>query len=106
MKFAKADTAKESYTTGTTVTIGKLFKAAEFDDQKLKIQSDKVQVFVSSVGDVSSAGAIYAADADNWLKGTLSFSGICRSCLETDGKIQKSVDFSIQLWYHAFEYGF
>ncbi len=75
-KFAKVDTAKNSYMRGTTVAIGELFKAAEINDKKLTIQSDKVQVFVSPVGDDSTAGGTYTASTtENWEEGTLFFNG-------------------------------
>ena len=72
-KFEKADTAKDSYTTGTTVTIGDLFKAiAQTEDP---IYGAKVQVFVSPVGEESTAGGTYAANTADWTKGTLTFTG-------------------------------
>ena len=74
-KFAKADAAKESYTTETTVTIGELFKAAKIEDEKLTIKGDKVHVFVSPVGEDSTAGATYVANTTDWTQGTLTFSG-------------------------------
>ena len=72
-KFAKADTAKESYTTGTTVTIGNLFEALEKPEAEIKTQS--IQVAVSPVGEGSTAGGKYEANTDDWTKGTLTFSG-------------------------------
>jgi len=75
VKFEKADTAKDSYTTESTVTIGELFKTATIDDEKLTIKGDKVQVTVSSVGEGSTASATYTANTTEWTKGTLTFSG-------------------------------
>ena len=75
-KFEKADIAKESYTTESTVTVGELFKAATIKDEKLSIKGDKVQVFVSPVGENSTAGGTYTPNTTDWTQGTLTFSGI------------------------------
>lgn len=75
-KFAKADEAQESYKTGTTVTVGELFKAATIEDSKLTIKPEQVQVTVSPVGETSTAGGTYEANTTDWTQGTLTFSGI------------------------------
>ena len=76
VKFEKADAAKDSYTIGTTVTIGELFAATEAGlDEKTQIQSANIQVAVSPVGETSTAGGTYAANADDWTQGTLTFTG-------------------------------
>jgi len=74
VKFQEADTAKDSYTTETTVTIGELFAALEGADAE--IVGENVQVFVSPVGETSTAGATYTANAADWTQGTLTFSGV------------------------------
>lgn len=65
-----------SYTTGATVTIGELFTSV---DNGIEVDADNVQVFVSPVGEDSTAGGTYvAADIENgknWTDGTLTFSG-------------------------------
>ena len=66
--------AKDSYTTGTTVTIGELFSAIENDGVPMDV--DNVQVTVSPVGDSSTAGAKYDANTVDWTQGTLTFSGV------------------------------
>lgn len=68
--------AGDSYTTGTTVTIGKLFKANTIEDNKLTIKPENVQVTVSPVGEGSTAGGTYTANAGDWRQGTLTFSGL------------------------------
>ena len=75
VKFEKADTAKDSYTAKSTVTIGELFKAATISDTKLPIMADKVQVTISPAGEASYAGGVYTADTKEWTKGTLQFFG-------------------------------
>ena len=74
IKFDKAETAKDSYTTKTSVTIGELFKAATGVD--VDILGANVQVTVSPVGENSTAGGTYASNADNWTQGTLEFTGL------------------------------
>lgn len=77
VKFNKAETAKDSYTTGTTVTIGELFKAIQSEDLKFPaIKMDKVQVTVSPVGENSTAGGTFTANAEDWTQGTLTFTGV------------------------------
>ena len=73
-KFAAADTAKKSYTTGETVTIGELFKALAKPEEEINPQS--IRVAVSPVGENSTAGGTYTANTADWTQGTLSFSGI------------------------------
>ena len=76
VKFEKADSAKESYTVGTTVTIGELFGATEAGlDEKTQIKSNSIQVAVSPVGETSTAGGTYTPNAEDWTKGTLTFTG-------------------------------
>lgn len=75
VKFNKADTAKDSYSTESTVTIGELFTAATIDDTKLSIKKENVQVTVSPVGNDSTAGGKYTANTSDWTQGTLTFSG-------------------------------
>jgi len=76
VKFDKDDGAKDSFTTGTIVTIGELFKTAGIAND-ITIKQENVQVTVSPVyGTNSTAGATYAADLTDWTKGTLTFSGL------------------------------
>ena len=76
VKFAKADTAKDSYTTGTTVTIGELFKAAtDFDTENNAINGENVFVTVAKANDESTVSATYAPNTTDWTQGTLTFSG-------------------------------
>lgn len=75
IKFVKADTVKDGYTSGTEVFIGELFKAADIDDEKLHIKDGKVQVTVSPVDESSTAGGIFVGNVDDWTKGTLKFTG-------------------------------
>ncbi|MBQ6839952.1 MAG: hypothetical protein IJO45_04610, partial [Oscillospiraceae bacterium] len=63
----------ESYITGTAVTIGELFAAVA--DLEVAIDTDNVQVFVSPVGEESTAGGTYAANTADWTQGILTFSG-------------------------------
>lgn len=72
-KFEQVDTAKDSYITGTTVTIGELFKA--MDKPEVEIISENIRVAVSPVGENSTAGGTYTPNAENWTQGTLTFSG-------------------------------
>ncbi len=60
------------YETGTTVTIGEIFTA----EDNVDIDTDNVQVFVSPVGDDSTASGEYTANTTDWTKGTLTFNGI------------------------------
>lgn len=66
--------ANTEYTTGTTVTIGELFNAIE--NAGVEIDTDNVQVFVSPVGETSTASGVYTANAPDWTQGTLTFSGL------------------------------
>ncbi len=66
--------AKDSYTTNTTVTIGDLFTAIE--NAEVVIKGDKVQVTVSPVGENSTAGGTFTANAEDWTQGTLTFTGV------------------------------
>ena len=56
---------------GTTVTIGEIFKALD----GVSINANTLMVFVSPVGEGSTAGAIYTPNTTDWTKGTLTFSG-------------------------------
>ena len=60
---------------GTTVSIGELF--AERDDipTLLPIKGENVMVFVSPETDKDTVRGTYTANADDWTKGKLSFSG-------------------------------
>jgi len=75
-KFVKADTAKDSYSSGNTITIGELFAATEAGlAEATKILSANVMVAVSPVGEDSTAGGTYTANTTDWTQGTLTFSG-------------------------------
>ena len=77
VKFEKADTAKDSYMTEKTITIGELFKKAEWDDTKLTILNAAISVTVSPVGEGSTAGGTFVkSTTEKWEDGTLTFSGI------------------------------
>ncbi len=75
VKFDKADNVEDVYASGTTVSIGGLFKAAGIEDTKLTIRDNLVKVFVSPADNTSSAGGTYKADLNDWTQGTLTFSG-------------------------------
>ena len=78
VKFDSNVNADAKYTTGYTVTIGELFKAAAIEDEKLSIKGDKVQVTVSPADpkvETNTVSGVYTANADDWTKGTLTFSG-------------------------------
>jgi len=64
------------YAAGKTVTIGELFAAKADLKESLAIQSANVMVSVSPVGDTSTVKGTYAANADDWTAGTITFSGI------------------------------
>ena len=66
--------AQESYTTGTTVTIGELFE--ETSENTIDIDVDNVQVTVSPVGDDSTVEGKYEANTTDWTQGTLTFTGL------------------------------
>ncbi|MBQ6839363.1 MAG: hypothetical protein IJO45_01565, partial [Oscillospiraceae bacterium] len=72
-KFKSLVAENSSYTTGTSVTIGELFAAV--DQNVDPIEGANVQVAVSPVGETSTAGGTYTADAEDWVSGTLTFSG-------------------------------
>ena len=72
-KFATANTAKDTYTTGTTVSIGDLFTANS--NATTAIDVDNVQVTVSPVNG-STAGGTYIANTTDWTQGRLTFSGL------------------------------
>ena len=80
VKFDKANTAEDTYATGTTVDIGDLFAAnvtGALDKVMLGgIDKNTVKVFVSPVGSDSTAGGTFVADADDWTNGTLTFTGV------------------------------
>ena len=76
VKFNKADTAKDSYMTDTTITIGNLFAAANLNDDKLSIIDQTVSVTVSPVGEDSTASGVFTPNTTDWTKGTLTFSGL------------------------------
>lgn len=73
-KFDSKIAANTEYTSGVTVTVGSLF-AGKNDLGVKAILKDNVQVFVSPVGDKSTAGVEYKPDTTDWTKGTLTFSG-------------------------------
>ncbi len=66
--------AKETYITGTTVTIGDLFEAAAQDE--VEIVGANVQVMVSPTDETSTVTATYEANATDWTQGTLAFEGL------------------------------
>ncbi len=72
VKFEKAQPLSE-YPSGYTVNIEELFK--EKSDNHVAIVQDAVQVFVSPVGDNSTAGATYNANTTDWTKGSITFTG-------------------------------
>ena len=74
VKFEVAATAKSVYATTAIVNIGELFQAKSQNDDP--IETADVKVFVSPVGDTSTAGGTYMPNPDDWTKGTLSFTGI------------------------------
>ena len=75
VKFEKADTAKDSYMTEKTITIGELFKQAKWDDTKLTILNAAVNVTVSPVGEGSTVSGKFERNTSDWTKSTLTFSG-------------------------------
>jgi len=66
--------AQESYTSESSVTVGELFAAIAGVNPA--INTNNVQVFVSPVGEESTAGAIYEANKSDWTQGTVTFSGV------------------------------
>ena len=76
VKFEEAENAADSYTTGTTITIGELFGAKADLDEKVAIQEGKVQVTVSPATEGSTADGTYTANTTNWTQGKLTFTGI------------------------------
>ena len=73
-KFEKAETAQDAYTSTVTVNIGDLFAAIA--NAGVAIKGDQVHVTVSPVvGTTSTAGGEYTANATDWTKGTLKFTG-------------------------------
>ena len=81
-KFDKSDDIKAQYPTETTYKINEFFKAAEIDDSKLSIISDKVVVSVSPViGTNSTVSAVYIADENDWTQGSLIFDGVGRATI-------------------------
>jgi len=62
------------YVSGTTVTIGELFAAA--DQNNVAIVPGNVQVTVSPADDESTAGGTYTANTEDWTQGKLTFSGM------------------------------
>ena len=75
VKFDKNTSAKEHYQTGTTITLGELFKAAELTDEKLGILKYQIHVAVTPANDDSTAGAIFALNTETWENSTLTFTG-------------------------------
>ncbi len=78
VKFQKAATAQEAYVTGTTVTVGELFAAAEIENKDLSIQNAQVQVFVSPADpddENNTVGGSYEANTTDWTQGKLTFTG-------------------------------
>ena len=61
-----------SFETGVTVTLDQLFSAKD----KVSINVNTLKVFVSPVGDESTASAVYTPNGSDWTKGTLTFSGL------------------------------
>jgi len=68
-KFEKADTAKDSYTSGTTVNVGDLF--AEIEGITLGVSDSSVNVTVAGDGVTGT----YVADTSDWINGTVKFNG-------------------------------
>ena len=76
VKFTTADNFTGSYMNGgKSYTLGELFKAAEWEDKKLEIKSDKVSVTVSPVGDGSTVSAQFTLNKEDWTQSTLTFTG-------------------------------
>ena len=76
VKFTTADDFAGSYMNGgKSYTLGELFKAAEWEDKKLEIKSDKVSVTVSPVGDESTVSAQFTLNEKDWTQSTLTFTG-------------------------------
>jgi len=101
-KFAKADEAKESYTTGETVAIGELFK--EVDNLAVAIDEDNVQVTISPVGEKSTVSGVYSREGKpvdeylNWKEETLTFSGVgLAQIIITDYNFCKSLTINVEI---------
>ncbi len=60
---------------GYTWEIGKLFKAIDNNSPYIPIMSGQVQVFVSPKTSDEFVSGSYAANGDDWKKGTITFSG-------------------------------
>ncbi len=72
-KFEKAETAEETYTSGTKLNVGDLFTA--IDGITLDIDSSNVQVSVTPVGEDSTVRGTYEANSSDWTQGTFKFNG-------------------------------
>lgn len=70
-KFAVKENVITSYKEGMTVSVGKLFE--EIEDYSQLVKDSTVQVFVSPVGEGSTANATYSANATNWEEGAITF---------------------------------
>ncbi len=66
---------KDKYLTDETVTIGDLFKENTANTAIVPINKNNVKVFVSPVGDNSTAGGKYEPNTSDWTKGKLTFTG-------------------------------
>ena len=75
-KFVAINAETVEYGNGYCVTIGELFGEYTDLNDKYPIIKDKVQVFVSPASERSTAGGIYTPNADDWTKGTLTFTGL------------------------------
>ena len=60
-----------SFEMGTTVTVGDIFKAVD----GVSINANTLKVFVSPVGEDSTASAVFTPNTSDWTKGTITFSG-------------------------------
>ncbi|MBQ4110532.1 MAG: hypothetical protein IJC74_06565 [Clostridia bacterium] len=74
-KFEVVADAQYTHSTETPIKVGDLFKAVENLDEKVAIDTDNVQVFVSPASDDSYAGAVYTANETDWTQGTIEFTG-------------------------------
>ena len=71
VKFDKVETAKDSYVTNTTITVGSLFAA-----NGANINNSGVWVTIEKVDENSNASGKFTANTDDWTQGTIEFEGL------------------------------
>jgi len=89
-------TGKTEFVNGESIIIGKIFDEYVANTENNAIDVDNVQVFVTPVGETSTASAVYTPNTTDWKEGKLLFSGTGTATISiTDYKYCKTTTINV-----------